>query len=182
MMKVNRKHRQIRVVDFFVWSVFIIGSISYSQPLWARETYQQDRYTVRAVEGTCKLEIALFNTDLSWARKKEVDGVLGVFESAQYYGELFVLRSNIGQVNKGLKVNFDGTPDRSISMLMDDEGVDKLWKWRYFSYDTDFLRKISKSKAMEIKFYNGRSWVTFKVSLKGSSKAVRALKYCNNRK
>ncbi len=173
-------------------TILLFAICSFPSALQAREIYQNGRYTVRTMEETCKLEIALYASDRVYGQgsgrrgthggQGDVIAFLGVFPSDDYFGELITSRERIGKAKKGLAIRFDGRRTHEISIHEGDEGQNDHWRWRYIVYRERFLKMIRKSRAMEILFSNGRHWFRFRVPLKGSARAVRKLKACGHQR
>ncbi len=137
-----------------------------------KEIYKQDRYTVRKVEGACKLEIVLSKNE------QDFQAILAVFPSDDYYGELFTERDKIGLARDKVMITFDKTKPRSIAFVPDASAKDSYWRWQYLEDTQELLMLIQKKNRMQVSFSNGTKNFDFTVPLKGSGKAVSALRSC----
>lgn len=153
--------------------------------LAAAPYYSQSIFNVRKVNGICKLEITLppkFRTSSSSSNKKGQElAILGIFPSNRYYGEIFTSKNTIGAIQGGLDIAFDNSRE-SIDMLEDDQSSDKFWRWRYFSYNNSFLSQFKRAYAMRVSFKSGNNRYTYRIPLKGSSKALSMLHQCSRKK
>ena len=140
--------------------------------IYAQEVYKNGRYTVRKVKETCKLEILLHNGD------REAAAILALFPSDLYYGELFTEKKRIGVARRKVQIRFDQEAPRDISFVSDASAKDAYWRWQYLENTQGLLSMISKKREMVVSFSNGKTIFKYNVTLKGSSKAVLALRRC----
>ena len=138
----------------------------------ATEVYKSGRYTVRKVKDTCKLEILLHKND------REPAAILALFPSDLYYGELFTEKKRIGMARQEITIQFDQEPSRVIAFVPDAASKDDFWRWQYLDNTQGLLSMISRRREVTVSFSNGKNRFQYKVSLKGSSKAVLALRQC----
>ena len=140
--------------------------------LQAREVYTSGPYTVRQEEkGTCMLDIALH-------KRQEPVAILVLFPSDEYYGEIVTERARIGSAKKKVRVQFDKGKPVDIRFLANAADKDEHFRWQYLVNTRGLLRKVSKHGKMTVSFSNGSSRFKYTVSLKGSARAVRALRRC----
>ncbi|MBF0370806.1 MAG: hypothetical protein HQL52_15250 [Magnetococcales bacterium] len=156
----------------FSLALVMVLALFFSGEVEAREVYKSGRFTVRKVEGTCKLEVAL---PLSG---QDTAAILALFPTDDYYGEFFTERRRIGMARDKLKISFDRGENQEVGFVPDSSAKDSYWRWQYLENTQGLLEKIRKMDRMEISFSNGKKNFKFKVSLKGSSKAVKALQKC----
>ncbi len=140
--------------------------------LHAREVYKKGHYTVRKVDKTCKLEILLHKGD------RQAAAILALFPSDDYYGELFTEKARIGLARKKVQIQFDQETPRDIPFVPDASAKDNYWRWQYLESTRELLDLVSRKNKMSVSFSNGKSTFKYEISLKGSSKAVKALKRC----
>ncbi|MBF0401203.1 MAG: hypothetical protein HQL90_10595 [Magnetococcales bacterium] len=140
--------------------------------LQAREIYKGGRYTVRKVEGTCKLEILLHEGD------REPAAILALFPSDEYFGEMFTEKARIGVAQKKVRIQFDQEKPRDIPFIADASAKDNYWRWQYLENTQGLLNLLAKRSKMIVSFSNGKSLFKYTISLKGSSKAIMALRHC----
>ena len=140
--------------------------------LQAREIYKSGRYTVRKVESTCKLEVLLHEGD------REPAAILALFPTDEYFGEMFTERARIGVAQKKVRIKFDKLKPRDIFFITDATAKDNYWRWQYLENTQGLLSLLSKHREMVVSFTNGKNLFKYTVSLKGSSKAVLALRHC----
>ena len=140
--------------------------------LQAREIYKSGRYTVRKVESTCKLEVLLHEGD------REPAAILALFPTDEYFGEMFTERARIGVAQKNVRIKFDKLKPRDIFFITDAAAKDNYWRWQYLENTQGLLSLLSKHREMVVSFTNGKNLFKYTVSLKGSSKAVLALRHC----
>lgn len=140
--------------------------------LQAREVYKRDHYTVRKVEGTCKLEILLHQGD------REPAAILALFLTDDFYGELFTEKPRIGLARDSVRVQFDNDPPQSIPFVPDAASKDIYWRWQYLESTQGLLELIRKKNTMVVSFSNGKKHFKYRVTLRGSGKAVAALRRC----
>lgn len=143
--------------------------------LYAQEVYKSGHYTVRKVKDTCKLEILLHKSD------QEPAAIMALFPTEAYYGELFTEKKRIGMARKTVRIQFDQDTPRDISFVADAASEDPFWRWQYLENTQGLLGMISRKNRMTVSFKNGKALFEYKVSLKGSSKAVLALRYCREK-
>ncbi|MEO5346921.1 MAG: hypothetical protein H7834_11165 [Magnetococcus sp. YQC-9] len=137
-----------------------------------KEVFKSGRYTVRKVEGTCKLEILLAKNE------KDHQAILALFPSEDYYGELFTEREKIGLARDKVLISFDNSKPRSIPFVPDADAKDSFWRWQYLEDTQELLAQIQKRGEMRVSFSNGTKTFEYVVPLKGSGKAVAALRGC----
>lgn len=142
--------------------------------LQASDVYYQDgRYTVRKVEGTCKLEIALHHG------KKQSSAILALFPTDDYYGEFFTQKESIGLAAQRIQLQFDGAKPMDIPFVLDAAQKDGYWAWQYLESTDGVLNLVAKKREMVVRFSDARGQkYTYEVSLSGSGKAVTSLKNC----
>ncbi|MEO5353675.1 MAG: hypothetical protein H7835_10770 [Magnetococcus sp. XQGC-1] len=140
--------------------------------LQAREIYKSGRYTVRKVEGTCKLEILLHEGD------QEPAAILALFPSDEYFGEMFTEKTRIGVAVKKVRIQFDQEKPRDINFVADASAKDNYWRWQYLENTQGLLNMLGKRGKMVVSFSNGKTMFKYTVPLKGSTKAVLALRHC----
>ncbi|MEO5364557.1 MAG: hypothetical protein H7838_13165 [Magnetococcus sp. DMHC-8] len=140
--------------------------------LQAKEIYKSGRYTVRKVEGTCKLEILLHEGD------QEPAAILALFPSDEYFGEMFTEKTRIGIAQKKVRIQFDQEKPRDINFVADASAKDNYWRWQYLENTQGLLNLMGKRSKMIVSFSNGKSMFKYTVPLKGSTKAVLALRHC----
>lgn len=140
--------------------------------LHAREIYKSGHYTVRKVEGTCKLEIQLHKGE------GEPAAILALFPSDDFYGELFTEKPRIGVARDGVRIRFDNDKARNIAFVPDAEAKDSYWRWQYLESTDGVLDQITKKNTLSVSFSNSKKSFKYSVSLKGSGKAVSALRQC----
>ena len=140
----------------------------------AKEIYKAGSFTVRKVEGVCKLEIAL-----STEGSNDSNVILALFSSEDYYSELFTEKNSIGLARKEVDFRFDKGNVQSISFVTDSAGKDSHWRWQYLDHSRGLLDNIKRGREMRMSFRSqkGRLFRTA-LPLSGSSKAVRALERC----
>ncbi|MBF0438731.1 MAG: hypothetical protein HQL93_06365 [Magnetococcales bacterium] len=136
------------------------------------EVYKDERFTVRKVEGACKLEIVLSKNE------RDFQAILALFPSEDYYGELFTEREKVGLARDKVLVSFDKGKQKSIPFVPDSDAKDSYWRWQYLEDTQELLAQIRKQSEMHVSFSNGTKTFTFNVPLKGSGKAVTALRNC----
>lgn len=137
-----------------------------------KEIYKKDRYTIRKVEGACKLEIVLSKNE------RDFQAILAVFPSDDYYGELFTEREKVGLAKDKVLISFDNSKPRSIPFIPNADAKDSYWRWQYLEDTQELLMMIQKRNEMHVSFSNGTKTFEFTVPLKGSGKAVSALRNC----
>ncbi|MBF0162608.1 MAG: hypothetical protein HQL88_10000 [Magnetococcales bacterium] len=140
--------------------------------LQAREIFKSGRYTVRKVESTCKLEILLHDGD------QEPAAILALFPSDEYFGEMFTEKNRIGVAQKKVRIQFDQEKARDIPFIADASAKDNYWRWQYLENTQGLLNMLGKHSKMIVSFSNGKNMFKYTVSLKGSGKAVLALRHC----
>ena len=140
--------------------------------LAAQEVYKSGRYTVRKVKETCKLEVLLHNGD------REPAAILALFPSDLYYGELFTEKKRIGMAREKMRIHFDQEQSRDVTFVPKASSKDDYWRWQYLENTQGLLSMISRKREMLVSFSNGKSLFKYTVALKGSSKAVLALRQC----
>ncbi len=134
--------------------------------------YQKGRYKVHKVMGVCKLEITLSKND------QDYQAILALFASDDYYNELFTERKRIGLATRRVLVGFDKHKAKRIPFVAEANAKDSYWHWQYLQESQDMLTLVKKRKSMQVKFSTNKKTFTFDVPLKGSSKAVTALRNC----
>ena len=187
-MRVHIKEGKKGKIMYRVLSLFMVTLLLSTHAFGNQQTYQAGHYRVRQTGDTCKLEIFLESKSLVrsnsgfWRHgfNDETIGFFSVFQTDEYFGELITEKARVGLVDSGFSVEFDGKTDESV-VASDSTGSDNLWRWRHFAYHHKILRKIKRSRFMEVRFSNGTDRFHFKIPLKGSSKAVRALTACQGR-
>ncbi|MBF0127778.1 MAG: hypothetical protein HQM02_11275 [Magnetococcales bacterium] len=137
-----------------------------------KEIYKNGRYTVRKVEGTCKLEIVLSKNE------RDFQAILALFPSDDYYGELFTERDKVGLARDKVLIAFDSGKPRPIPFIPDADAKDSFWRWQYLEDTQEILSMIQKKGEMRVSFSNGTKNFEFTVPLKGSGKAIAALRSC----
>ncbi|MBF0212458.1 MAG: hypothetical protein HQM00_02705 [Magnetococcales bacterium] len=137
-----------------------------------KEVYKNGRFTVRKVEGACKLEILLAKNE------KDHQAILALFPSEDYYGELFTEREKVGLARDKVLISFDNGKPRSIPFVPDADAKDSYWRWQYLEDTQELLAMIQKRGEMRVSFSNGTKTFEFAIPLKGSGKAVAALRGC----
>ncbi|MEO5330574.1 MAG: hypothetical protein H7839_01015 [Magnetococcus sp. YQC-5] len=137
-----------------------------------KEVYKNGRYTVRKVEGACKLEIVLSKND------RDFQAIMALFPSDDYYGELFTEREKVGLARDKVLIAFDNLKPRSIPFVPDADAKDSYWRWQYLEDTQELLTMIQKRGEMRVSFSNGTKTFEFVVPLKGSGKAIAALRSC----
>lgn len=156
------------------FAVLLLGLLVWfpASGLHAQEVYKNGRYTVRKVQGACKLEILLHQGD------RQAAAILALFPSERYYGELFTEKKRIGKARNKAVIQFDNESTRNVAFVPDASAEDDFWRWQYLENTQGLLSLISRKMEMKLSFYNGKEWYRYSVSLKGSSKAVLALRQC----
>ncbi|MEO5378933.1 MAG: hypothetical protein H7832_14300 [Magnetococcus sp. DMHC-6] len=157
---------RVLIMAFFVF-MGMVGTVS------AQEFYKEGAFTVRKVEGACKLEIAL-----PLDKEKDTAAILAIFPKDEYYGELFTERKRIGLAQKKVDIIFDKEKPRSINFVPKTDGNDDYWRWQYLESTKGMLDEVKRRNNMVVKFSNGKKSFEFTVSLKGSTKAVTTLLQC----
>ncbi|MBF0629156.1 MAG: hypothetical protein HQL91_13140 [Magnetococcales bacterium] len=137
-----------------------------------KEVYKNGRFTVRKVEGACKLEILLAKNE------RDHQAILALFPSEDYYGELFTEREKVGLARDKVLIGFDNGKPRSIPFVPEADAKDSYWRWQYLEDTQELLGQIQKRGEMKISFSNGTKTFDYAVPLKGSGKAVAALRSC----
>ncbi|MBF0138234.1 MAG: hypothetical protein H7833_09820 [Magnetococcus sp. DMHC-1] len=140
----------------------------------AQEIYQKDIFTVRKLEGVCKLEIAM-----SLERRPVV--ILALFDGSKYYDELFTTRDPIGLAKGPMVLQFDQEPQIQVEFAPGLNAKDEHWEWQYLNLKKEtlqLLEEVKRRRTMEVRFSNGTKEFQFSVPLKGSTKAVKAMKDC----
>ncbi|MBF0341986.1 MAG: hypothetical protein HQL95_13645 [Magnetococcales bacterium] len=137
-----------------------------------KEVYKNGRYTVRKVEGACKLEILLAKND------RDHQAILALFPSEDFYGELFTEREKVGVARDKVLISFDNGKPRSIPFVPDADAKDSFWRWQYLEDTQELLAMIQKRGEMRVSFSNGTKTFEYTVPLKGSGKAIAALRGC----
>lgn len=151
------------MLALFPWGELLAGDVYY----------QNGRYTVRKVEGTCKLEIALHQG------KKQSSAILALFPTDDYYGELFTQKDTIGLAHRKVQIQFDKSKPSNIPFVLDAAQKDGYWAWQYLESTDGMLRNVAKKRDMTVSFSNVKgNKYTYDVSLKGSGKAVKSLQKC----
>ncbi|WP_130470676.1 hypothetical protein [Candidatus Magnetaquicoccus inordinatus] len=140
--------------------------------LHAKEIYKSGRYTVRKVEGTCKLEILLHEGD------QEPAAILALFPSDEFFGEMFTEKARIGVAQKKVRIQFDQDKPKDINFVADASAKDNYWRWQYLENTQGILGLLGKRTKMIVSFSNGKTMFKYTVPLKGSTKAVMALRHC----
>ena len=136
--------------------------------------YQKGRYTVRKVEGTCKLEIALHH-----GKKKQSSAILALFPTDDYYGEFFTQKDTIGLASQKVRVQFDKQKPINIAFVLDAAQKDGYWAWQYLDSTDGILRKVAKKSKLTVRFSNVKGEkFKYYISLSGSGNAVKALRKC----
>lgn len=140
----------------------------------AQEVYHDGAFTVRKVEGVCKLEIAL-----STNPSNETNVILALFSSDDYYGELFTEKDSVGLAQQEVDFRFDTGAVVTIPFVRSSEGKDNHWRWQYLENARGLLDDVAAKNQMRMSFRNQDNKM-FKTALplKGSSKAVQSLKSC----
>ncbi|OSM00366.1 hypothetical protein [Magnetofaba australis] len=143
----------------------------------AKVIYESGAFAVRKVttddknKEICKLEVSM-----------ELDGqvaaYLALFESRDYYGELFTERKRIGLARESVKIAFDDEAARDIPFANGLAGMDADWRWQYLEDTNNLLDNVKRKNKMRVTFNNGAKDYSFDISLKGSSKAVKELRRC----
>lgn len=153
--------------------------LAISMVLWmpwgnaqAAEIFKKDQFTVRKVEGTCKLEIQLHDNERAPA------AILAIFPSDDFYGELFTEKPRIGLAKKSVKIRFDNGKAKEINFIPDAAAEDSYWRWQYLDTSEGLLDNVSRKGKMYVEFSNGQQDFSYTVPLKGSGNAVKALKKC----
>ncbi|MBF0402032.1 MAG: hypothetical protein HQL90_14870 [Magnetococcales bacterium] len=140
--------------------------------LQAREIYKNGPYTVRKTEEKiCKLEISLH-------KQKEPVAILALFPSNEYYGEMVTERARIGLARKNMSIQFDREQPRKMVFLANSAEKDDRFRWQYLDNTQGLLKKVAQKRTMTVSFSNGKTPFKYVVSLKGSAKAVKALRRC----
>ena len=135
--------------------------------------YQKGRYTVRKVEGTCKLEIALHHG------KKQSSAILALFPTDDYYGEFFTQKDTIGLASQKVRVQFDKQKPVNIAFVLDAAQKDGYWAWQYLDSTDGILRKVAKKSKLTVRFSNVKGEkFKYSISLSGSGNAVKSLRKC----
>ncbi len=150
---------------------FLLAFVTWSD-LQAKEVYKKGHFTVRKVEGTCKLEILLHKSD------REPAAILALFPSDDYYGELFTEKPRIGLARGKVSIGFDGGRAQNIPFVPDAAAKDSYWRWQYLETTQGLLNSVRRKNDMTVSFSNGKERFNYSVSLKGSSRAVKALRRC----
>jgi hypothetical protein len=159
---------------FSIVLALLLALVPWSELRAASDVYyQKGRYTVRKVEGTCKLEIALHYG------KKQSSAILALFPTDDYYGEFFTQKDAIGLANQKVKIQFDKSKPTNIPFVLDAAQKDGYWAWQYLESTDGVLRNVAKKRNMIIRFSNvkGKKY-KYTVPLSGSSKAVKSLRKC----
>ncbi|MBF0110421.1 MAG: hypothetical protein HQL76_14735 [Magnetococcales bacterium] len=140
--------------------------------LQAGELFKSGQFTVRKVDNTCKLEIQLHEGTTQPA------AILALFPADDYYGELFTEKSRIGLAHEKVTIKFDNDKPREISFVADAAAKDANWRWQYLESTDGILDNVARKGKMNVEFSNGKQSFTYTVVLKGSGKAVKAVKTC----
>ncbi|MEG3638336.1 hypothetical protein [Magnetococcus sp. PR-3] len=146
----------------------------------ARVDYEDGPFAVREVKDgkktVCKLEISLY-------KDGRIAAYLALFNSENYYGELFTERRRIGKARNKVTVQFDDEPQQTIKFVEEAPGMDTDWRWQYLELNQPktMVDNVARKRKMKISFFNGKETFKFNIPLKGSSKAVKRLKRCNRR-
>jgi hypothetical protein len=138
--------------------------------------FQKGRYTVRKVEGTCKLEISLHYDSQG---KKQSSAILALFPSDDYYGEFFTQKESIGLARQKVQIQFDKEKPVNIPFVLDAAQKDGYWAWQYLESTDGILHQVAKKRDMIVRFSNvkGKPY-KYTISLTGSGKAVKSLRKC----
>lgn len=149
---------------------------------WAAPFYQDGRFTVRKADGACKLGVAFRAGDLTGKKSKEKRDAelahLYLYNSEKFYWELFTWRENVGLARENARIGFNGVKAKKVSFLKKADQKDQFWRWQYLVNTEGLMSQIKSRNKMTLAFSNGKESFDFTISLKGSSKAVKALKRC----
>ncbi|MBF0143871.1 MAG: hypothetical protein HQL59_10500 [Magnetococcales bacterium] len=155
---------------WFPYLVVVLGLLPGN--LGAKEYFQQGPFTVRKVEGVCKMEIALSD------KSGDTLALLALFPTDEYYAELFTDRKRVGIARKNLTIGFDDRKGVPIAFVPDSEGKDKFWRWQYLDNSQELLAEVRRRDKMSVNFSNGNQNFRLSVRLTGSAKAVDSLRKC----
>ncbi|MBF0358713.1 MAG: hypothetical protein HQL70_08890 [Magnetococcales bacterium] len=159
---------------FSIILAFVLALVPWGDlPAASDVYYQKGRYTVRKVEGTCKLEIALHHG------KKQSSAILALFPSDDYYGEFFTQKDTIGLARSKVQIQFDNLKPNNIPFVQDAAQKDGYWAWQYLESTDGMLNNVAKKRNMTVRFSNvkGKKF-KYTVSLSGSGNAVKSLRKC----
>jgi hypothetical protein len=159
---------------FSIVLALMLALVPWNDLLAASDVYyQKGRYTVRKVEGTCKLEIALHHG------KKQSSAILALFPTDDYYGEFFTQKDSIGLAKQKVQIQFDKHKPSNIPFVLDASQKDGYWAWQYLESTDGILQQVAKKRQMIVRFSNtkGKKY-KYTISLSGSGKAVKSLRKC----
>ncbi|MBF0455191.1 MAG: hypothetical protein HQL72_10305 [Magnetococcales bacterium] len=159
---------------FSIILALLLALVPWQDVLAASDVYyQKGRYTVRKVEGTCKLEIALHHG------KKQSGAILALFPTDDYYGEFFTQKEAIGLAHRRVQIQFDKNKPTTVPFVLDAAQKDGYWSWQYLESTDGLLKNVAKKRDMTVRFSNVKgNKYKYDVSLSGSGNAVKALKKC----
>lgn len=165
----------------FSSAVLFLGLMLGSTLGHGQEIFKQDRFTVRKVETVCRLEMAISLADQVGQKGNpppETVAILGLYASNDYHGDLSTSIRRIGVVKDSVEIAFDAIKPRVIPFLAKSGGNDDNWRWQYLTDSNGLLEELKRRSAMVIAFAAGKESWRFKVPLKGSGNAVKALQQC----
>lgn len=151
---------------------------------------QKGRYEIEGRGNECALSISLTVADRIQAQGKSVDAadragaeedvlaILMLYATDNYYGQLFTERKRVGLARKKVEILFDNAAPRKVHFVSKADDHDDHWRWQYLKETEGLLDAIRKKNRMRVVFSNGKDWFRFKISLKGSSRAVTQLEKC----
>ncbi len=159
--------------------VIACSGVLFSWQVEAQEILRKGHFTVRKVDGVCKLEITMSMVDREGSTSSNRDpvAILALFADPDFYGELFTERRRVGMARKEVLIGFDMDPDMKTPFV-ETPGKDRHWRWQYLETPRNILDDVANRNAIRVAFHNGNQWWRFKVSLKGTARIVRRLKSC----
>lgn len=163
----------MRHMSILLALMICLSSTNLAAKTGSQVVYQKDRYKVYKVMEVCKLEITLSKNE------QDYHAILSLFNSDNYYNELFTERKRIGLATKEILFAFDSKKAHRISFVPDANAKDSYWHWQYLQESHDLLNLVKKMNEMHVTFSTNKKTFKFTVPLKGSGKAVKALKNCH---
>nr|CRH06925.1 conserved exported protein of unknown function [Candidatus Magnetococcus massalia] len=168
--------------------VLALLSLLWLQPQAAQaydKLYESGRYRVLKSGGECGLEISFYGSDLDKksakklkVKPKNLMGYLMIYRDTRYYAALFSHKRWFTAQPSNIKIYFDKKRYKGLSPAQPKPESDANWRWSFMDPADDTIRKIRKGHSMGVSFQVAGKSYRFNHTLKGSSKAVRALKRC----
>lgn len=110
--------------------------------------------------------------------EKTTVAILTLFTGEEYYSELITDRKEVGATKDVANIGFDDIKPAPVKFVPGSEGKDDHWRWQYLEDSKGLLENVGRRSVMHLNFSNGKDKFIYEVPLKGSTKAVSALKKC----